>query len=527
MTLNLNDNFSHRFFYVAFYFLSWGLILFNNGIYWDDWTVLSVPGEVILCQHVQNGYVLNAYLMRLIFAFTQSVLLFRVYIFVLYLCTVFFLDSILATIKQIEDLDRFFIVLIFAVLPFNFARISVNLTFLFNTSFLFFMIAFWVLTKYFQTRSVSLRIVTLLFFLMSFFTPSLIFFYATTLLYIVYIERTKINNVVSFLRLGLKYADFVLIPVLFSVLRSLYFSPRGLYTGYNVISLSGVLKAPFLSVVNAKIFFYELMKILSNTFVNDGIELMIVSFVLFLLYSFGSELFSKERSKRDIIFFLVGTFVFVLGLFPYSVVNKPPYFGDWTGRYQLLLGIPTSIILYYGIKTFLLYLGINGRVIVFLLLLLIVTSVHTNLFVQLEYHKDTFKEEAIMQKFRQSDILRNNTSFYIVDDAQELNAMKRTYRFYEYAGMFKKIYGDETRFASQDTSDWNEYPLIMRYAECGIFSMRDYKIVPAQYKVTISHGGYNLSSTINTLKLLMYRFIDHSKYEAYLNNVINIDYEKI
>ena len=40
----------------ALYFFSYFLIIFNTGLYWDDWTIFNVGKDAIMKQFIENGY---------------------------------------------------------------------------------------------------------------------------------------------------------------------------------------------------------------------------------------------------------------------------------------------------------------------------------------------------------------------------------------------------------------------------------------------------------------------------------------
>ena len=106
------------------YTLSNGLILLNNGIYWDDWVLYNVDKDLIINHFSQTGLPWVGYIHSFLLSFKNSLFLYRSIVFLLYLLSALFLNSILKNIREIDDTSRLLLVFFFAIFPVNSARIS-------------------------------------------------------------------------------------------------------------------------------------------------------------------------------------------------------------------------------------------------------------------------------------------------------------------------------------------------------------------------------------------------------------------
>jgi len=152
----------------------------------------------------------------------------------------------------------------------------------------------------------------------------------------------------------------------------------------------------------------------------------------------------------------------------------------------------------------------------------------------LDCQKDDYKQLSLMEHFKSSEVMKNNTAFLFVDEARNLNARYRTYFFYEYLGMMVHVFNDETRFGSEPLP----YSLanISNYQYLKRFKNRDYVERSPQYVVIIEKGSYDidygeyyasLSHLINLFRLMLDERFDRDRFNQNIRNVVKLDYEKI
>jgi hypothetical protein len=239
---------------------------------------------------------------------------------------------------------------------------------------------------------------------------------------------------------------------------------------------------------------------------------------------------AETQNETDLRLFVAGFLLFVVGVFPYLAVGKLPDLADWDSRYQLLVPLGASFMLFYGYKI------TSNRVVKSSFTKVSVISVIVALFVignvvsYLDYQKDWFKEVSLIHNFKKNEEIRNHTTFLFDDKTANSNANWRTYRFYEYDGMLQYAFGDQSRFGS-DRSTFNMSIYYINYYhtygyDAAYFGLRDYKRVEPDVNVTIGYGSYPLTY-INTLKLLYNEKFNTDKFNETVDNVVTVQPTRI
>jgi len=508
-----------------FYSLAYGLILLNKGIFFDDWVFYYADKTNMTQIMSRAGQPWVGYYYFFMFSL-NDMLVFRVLVFCSYLLSAFFFNSILKTVKEISDEDRLFVVLFFTLLPVNFARIAACLSH-YALGYLFFFLGFFILSRYLKIKKTLLRALALLVLFCSFFALNslLVFYYGTIIIYIIYVEFRIRQRKVIFPFQVLKYLDFLLLPVVFWAIKNLFFKSYYDYAGYNQITLDKILttrynlNGAFNRTLNAP---------LSESFENLlSHPLLIISFAfLFFLLLPKREKKSPENQygdseKNDFIFLFFGIIALISGIYAYVAIGSMPGSMDWQSRYQMLAPLGASIFIIYFLKIF---FTKKSKLFIFSLLTILFT--YTNLFNYIDYQQDWFKQLSLIENFKTNEIIKNHTSFIFIDEAKDLNARSRGLRFYEWCGLFKKTFHDETRFGILDimySNNIKDYDLNIKSNE---YNMRDFKLKDPEYKIIIKKGNFKLSKT-NMLKLFLKKITSPSQYENDIRNILILDVEKI
>jgi len=498
-----------------FYTLSFGLILLNSGIYWDGWVLFNAKPNIINQLFNELGSFWSHYFHNFIFSLPYPIFFYRLIIFLSYLLTSFLLFDLLKTIRTINDNSRLTITLLFALLPVNSARISIINTPYAVCYFIFFL-SLWLFVKYINNYKILYRLMSLFLFFISFATQSLlVFYYAILIPYLIYVNKSK-KNLKSYIYVFLAKLDFLLLPIIFRLFKTIFLSPQASYSGYNQITQYGLISAVTQTFTSFNLSFIE---IISNSL------MMKYSIIIVLLCFISCLLFIKKQNKKisntyqSLKMFLTGCFIFYFGTYSYYVVGLSPNRYDWNSRHQLLTPLGACFMLYFGIEYLLLKLKINKieiRTAIFLSLLLLFT--YTNIFTYFSYLKDWYKQKAIMRSIIVNNDIKTHSTFLINDQTQYLNVNDRKYRFYEYAGIFKHVYGDETRFAINK----NEYFIEKGFATYRPFfnklsNLSNYVEKSPEYEIIILPGK-EAFSTKNTLQLLL---LDLTSKELFNQRIIN------
>lgn len=500
-----------------FYSMAFGLIVLNNGIFFDDWCLYHVDKASIMRMFLQTGQPWKgAYHIAILSL--NNILICRAVNFFCYLGAAFFLYGALKGIRAIPRGERLLVGLFFALFPVNFTRITL-ITTPSSIAYLLFFGGLFLLSHYFSERKPFVRIAALLLFFISFTLQSLLVFYGVVILFLAYEERSNIKTVNGFLFFPIRYLDFFVAPIIFWVIKSIFFKPYGLYEGYNKVSLSnlfgaicklnGAFDASFIAPLR------ETFQSLSPIYFTIMIFAVVVSMVACKAYVPKQD----DVKARDFVLLFLGFFVFVLGVYPYLAVGKMPSGHDWFSRYQILVPLGAGFIIVYFVR---IIFSNKGRAFAYSLLLMLFMG--ANFLGYLDYQKDWFKQLSLVENFKNSEILKNNASFLFNDKTSALNARNRTYRFYEYTGLMRLAFGNERRFGTVNRSDFDGDA--EKYCKFGEYNCREYGMQKPQYEVIVDKGPFKLGYA-NALKLLWLKLIRSPKFKTKIIDILKFEYVKI
>jgi len=488
------------------YVLAHGLMLFNNGLFWDDWVYYGKDLSTLLNLSAQWGNVYFGYYHSFIFSPPDNIFLGRCIVFVSYFLSALFLYEVLKGIVEIDANSRFILVLLFEIFPINNARIALCCSFM-AIGYVLFFFGLWLTSRFMSRMSTPLRFIALIIFFISFsILNSLLFFYAIIPIYLLYRSDSQISPSVIF-KTFKKYIDFMLLPILFWMVKIQYLVPYGLYEGYNALTIHNLLLAPFRMVFS---FFSSFVVVLIKSITISPQFIMILALSFILIWAILRPKFSIKCQSTPFKLLVLGIFLFAIGAFPYLAVGKVPELGDWNSRHQLLMPLGASFLLYYGFMILAERANtspLNRKV---LLSLIVAVFLSTNILGYADYQRDWYKQVSLIENFKSSDIIRNNSIILFEDHTTDLNANNRSYRFYEYNGMMSSAFGDESRLGC-DLGSFQGVPYYSRYRE---YKMKAYSGSNSSTAiVVIDHGKMNLG--LNDLPELMY--LEHFRQNKFYN----------
>lgn len=515
---------------VAAYVFSFILILFNRGFFWD--------GLILHDRSMNSLYAFSRefgappYFANILYYFGtyQSPLFYKLVVFLSYLFSTLFFNGILKKIKEINTSYRFFILIIFSIFPVNSARIELSV-FLYALCYLFFFLAFYLLSIYIERKGIVLRLISLILFFVSFATNSLLVFYLIVIAYIVY-SKIKTLNQRAYLKqisysLFIKNFDFVMIPVIYWAIKQLYFKPYGLYGDYNQISHISLRSIFNIGYGIAYSFWSSFLKVLDSSF-TTGINISPSLTVFLVLLVFG--IFSwlgidfKQDPKIAKRFIILGVLIFCASVFPYVAVGKLPSLEDWDSRHQLLVSMGAAFILVYTIGL----LRFSNKTKLLLMSILTVCFIINNIMTYVDFQIDSYKQTSLVENFRRNELIKNHTTFLIDDQTSELNANKRDIRFYEYSALFEEAFGNETRFADNMTfyngkNGYDDKFYTYRY------KLSQYIPREPEYIITIEKGRLNiLSLDLKSFsKLVAFQLFRPEQFNIEIRDLVKINVQPI
>ena len=433
-------------------------------------------------------------------------------------------------------MDRLIIVMIFMLAPLDFARNSIT-NFQYSISNFIFYFAWWLLSMDYKKPAFIIKFISMIMFLMSFQLEVYPIFYFTVISYIFYkeIEQNSENKLATLRRTICNKAIFFLLPGIFFFLRWKYFMPRDIYAGLNTINLNiGNLMRANMKVMNsAYANIYQLIALSIHKLIEAPMMLVTVLLLLVILIAVfirvllddSKDLLEGEGIIHGILYFIVGCMVYYLAVFPFCIVDgKSPAIMEWESRYQIAIPLGFSLMLYFGIRT--LSMKIERTLFIAIYSILITAFINYNISIDMGFQKDAFKQISIMSGFKEhSDIFERNNAFVFDDRTQELNAINRVYRFYEYTGMMKEVFKEETRYGVAQNQKSLSLGALEEYTKSPIYNMSNYKKGNIECKVTIRQGPYELTNK-NVVKMLYYRLFRKQEYERLVKRIVKIEFQK-
>ena len=395
------------------YCFSHGLVAFSiDGIWWDDWVLFYNSEETIRKIFIEAGsfppYVGDLH----VFLTSLGTVSYRAITFACFYISSLNFHVLIKRYMRCTEQHALLFTILFTVLPFNLARIAaIDLPY--TISLTLFLFAWRMLPK---NLAVSLTS-----FFVSYATQSLLLFMLVVFLVELSAKfKSKITKRVIF-----ELSSLLVLPVLYWLLKNIYFKPYGAYEGYNQnISFENILTP-------VKIMIVDLLNF--RTF----LPLNLIFFLA--VYAILARINVKDlRREERIKYGVFGLLILVLGVLPYLLVGLPPTFRDWNSRLQLLMPFGASLMI--GAI-------VIGRSRIHKIALAIVCSISLS-FTSMNYFaysEDWDKQKGIMEGIKKSLVINECSVILIADKTNVQNVFARYYRFYEWNAMFKVSTGRQDR----------------------------------------------------------------------------------
>jgi hypothetical protein len=459
------------------------LILFNPGIFWDDWNLYNIAKESIYSQYNNGGLGYFGYLQVFLQNFYNPPFLYHTLTFGLQLISIYFLFEIVKRLTFINHkfFEGNYLVLIYAVLPLNDAKITM-ICFPYTLSLTLFILATFFLVKYKYEKNSAFRFLSLFLYFISFSTVSLVFFYLIPFLFIIFLEEIQIlikngtKNITELFNIVVKkivkFLDFLFLPILFWIIKTSFFSPSNNYVGYNEIKLESFVEIPYRLIRSIYSFFITLYPLLKELFQNLEFILLFIILSGFIFLRLGRLDLNFKSTKTK---FLTGLLVCFIGIFPYLLVEKYPSFNGYNSRHQLLMGFGISLL----VVNLIFYIS-SKRIRNLTLALCIGLFVILNMTIQFNYFKG-FMKQVVLNNYLESQNLSRDFSQTILykDNTSNFTHKGNPFTFYELSGILKLSHPKENIMLIQNRH-------FISYNQSGLFK----KLTPYFYSYNLSN--YNL-----------------------------------
>ena len=495
------------------YSLAWGALLVNRGLYWDDWTSVGRTTGDVLQGIAELGQPLAALVYVPLLSLPLPGLVGHIIIFGAYLGSTLLLHAILRRLPGLSPMDALVAALTFGLLPVNFARIALA-DMMYGLSLLALVVATWLLIRFIEDGGRARRMAALLLYFFSFYTASLLVFYAVPVaVAAVLLWRSGRGSLPS---LVIRYADVLAVPIVYWVIKSAFFQPFGAYTGYNALTSGGFLHVPrAMLAVPSQV----LIEPLSRAITVAGIAGLIagVAVAIWLLRRSRGE--DAGRFLPAPVLALIGAAMVVLGVFAYLAVGLVPTIWDWSSRHQLLVPLGAGLLAAAtarGVRS----IGPVGRAggVVVVGLLLGISAI-ADARTLIAYQVDWFKQQALIQAVRTMPELQTAHHITVFDSATDLNAMRRTYRFYELNAMFREATGNTRRLVALDGPEPGADQIQLFISRPG-YQMSEYVPSPVDLELRVSPGDE--PHGLDVLRLVVLEAVGSPSFQTEVSRLIKV-----
>lgn len=496
------------------YFIANILFLSNyDGLYWDDWIGYNQDQQTlkILFAQIQHGIKGDFFLY--LNHLGNGIFPFRLFTFLANFIMGILVYLILSNIRELDRQSIFFITLLFLVAPLNSAKTSIAVApFLFPVLLYYF--GFYLFTVYLKHRYLLLRLLILALFLASCSTNSILVFYFSIFFYLYYNQfGTDSTNIYAKIKyLGKHYWDFILIPFVYFIYKSLYLKPYGLYEGYNGISLTHLPKAFVIFFQNFDNSFIEVIAKSVITLLPIWPIVVIIIFILTRKTNFSKQITHLK------IFIGLGIALFFLAVFPYAMVEKNAELESWNSRFQLLIPIAFAFLLYFSILFLEISTQWNKKTTIVILWTLVLGFIGKNISDQYRAQIDMFYTVAIEENIKDSSDFKNHSTFVINNMLSQNLLYNRNLMYYELNGILKKTFYNDTKLAIayEHYADFNNIIKHRIYKQYNFASWKQDEpllvILMPNFKIHVNQSMY--------IKMMWYHMIDSTHFRAMAKQLI-------
>jgi hypothetical protein len=523
------------------YFLNWGF-------FWMDWSLIRMDPRDLVDAYLKGGQPANALLHGLFQKFHFQPLIYRCAFIACGLVTVVSIYGILQKEILKNRLWSFWATLFFIALPTNAARISI-FGFPNILSGTFFYLAFFLVAS--DSKKKLFRISAILLFSLSFLTAASTFYLYLAFLVSLYIREPHNSNFLRLREFLKNWIEFLILPIGVFGLKYIFFPiSKDTFLGHEIFNPTLGMFAE--TIFSLRITLRRLFFDMNRTDFHIGVLIGLIGWIYFsfigkkvTVNALSSPQVSKEEFKRACI--LCFSFL-VFSIFPYTVSGRPGvFFGSQWGDLETFL-VPFGLAIFFVlILIFAMssqYLTRRGKAgflfSIFLPLVFFTLFSAANFKSQIDLLRDAIKQDVISD-FMSADIrFRSEFSFVVQDETTNYDMYELQYLDSVYNGLAATIFGDQKRLFINRTKLGNscfsepmEKPLVISdcswiscAGELGAISIcKDWSFSPANYILKIQEVLPHPIGALDVLRLVAYKFLDRSHYQAENSKLLNIHLE--
>lgn len=521
-----------------------GLLLLNDGVYWDGWLIYDIFlekdwSDFYLWVSEMGGLPIMAHFYRLLVGIFPGVIFgYKLVAFLSITFSALFVYMICNELRLTNRKENLFI----ALLSLSYPAFQVSVELSVNTylvCYCLFLLACLLAIKSEGKDRIShyfLRLCSLASFILCFKVNSLLVFYFGFLFILVfYIQRSwRLSSVKDvFTKIIPRRLDYLLLPFLYWIIIKTVFPPHGLYADYNRIAFSP-LRIIYEYIYFTKNAVYAQLNDALVNLINMPVLLLLgllAAYCVYLTFSLNDKVFFEQKLKPYSLL-LFGFILLLLGIFPYAVVGKHADAYGVNTRHALLVALPMAIIL-IGIFRLLFSnkggsISKTGYSFIAILLIAFALCTITN---YISWQSKWVTTRSIMTNLAKLDNAQGISVFWI--DYQFPEYGKRTYPyqgFYVWSSMFKNVWGDESRIGLDLRNKSAKFLVDGQHYFNKRYNLSDFDPNGRQAILTIRNGSRGPREWSNiglSIRYLYYKYFRKNRLAEFLSGVTDIEIQPI
>lgn len=501
------------------FLLTHGIITFITGTWWDDTVWAIATDEQLWRDALQLGRPSGYFLTKFYFSIPE--IMARLTILLCFYSATLGMYYIYQRLPYINARRALYLTLIYNALPINDARIMASV-FPYTVGYMLFIIAFCgliLLQEKYDYKNIVFRILVLFLFFCSFILNSNLVMYIIPLLYIIYY---LINN--KLLHKWYCYIDFLVSPIVYFLIKNIFYPAYGVYDGYNKISggklLQGFIKTFSVCIERVG----DCLVLWTQIKFAKGLIVIILVAVLYTVYKQWKNRENRpdvySATKKCLKLMGLGYIAMYFGAYAYVVIGQSCRLNDMAGRSSILLGIGLAVIFYALIRMI-----PHQKIQAFVFgLILFCGLVHFNMY-YLSYQQDYYRQQDFVYELRANSRCLDTTKniYYITNDTSLIHPT----RFYTLNANGRVAFGDQTHFFMENKDDYSYlrgtgiYNL-ETFVHSTSSNMLDYNIGRSnEIEAFVKYN--NAIGLLETARLKWYEMVDYAKFEQELYGEKNLE----
>ena len=530
-------------------FFSHGLLLVNDGLYWDGWLTkgyldsgdwLSMKQQTSEMGLPVLGYIMWSLKILKIYDYYKFIAFLMIFL------SATLIYSIADRLKFTTKFEGLLIAIIFITLPAYQTSIEISTLNYLILLFLFYLSIFIIVeVRYgniFKYKSLVNFLALIGLFISFNMNSLLVYFYSFILILAIKEIDFKRGALIGGKQFVINNFYMLALPFIYFGFRKYITPPNGLYQDYHSLNMDPyfivTLIIQYIRVAVMGQIFNSIMILREYLTLLILVIFCIELYYRYLLLKFKNELHSfSEPWFRDVNVGLITFFSITCLLFavlPYAVVGLYPAIKGFNTRHSILISLPVALLIISIFRNYSInfkQLDIISRVrfkktqliIIYVLIFSFISA--CNLY-YISWEARAIKDNAVLSLLKSRDDIKQY-SIYWIDDKYKLGPTG-DYSYYEYSSMFKKIWGGESRlgipFSYYDSEgsilQKGQMNLIHRY-NLGDFNAQGPSIfITIKPKMNYSEGELVFLYYKNRLKSVFKKIDMNNFYDS----LLSIDY---